>query len=100
MSFSAAKPASAWAREGCSWMDRAASADSTLSRNGSRGPNRATQDGPSSRSGSAAMTASSVVPATPDGADGCAPTHNSASGPGAGTGRPCSSAMPCREPHA
>ena len=81
-------------------MDRAWSAESTLSRNGSRGPNRATHAGPSSRSGSAAMTASRVVSATPDGADGWAPIHSSASGPGAGTGRPWSSAMACLEPHA
>ena len=73
---------------GASWIDSARSADSTSSRNGSRGPNRASHDGPSSRSGSAAMWASRVVPAAPAGADGCAPIHSSASGPGDGTGRP------------
>ena len=98
--FSAANPASACAREGCTWIDSAFSADSTLSRNGSRPPNLAAHSAPSSRSGAAAITASSVVPArTPDGADGCAPIHSSASGPGAGTGRPCSSAIAVRVPH-
>ena len=73
----------------------------TFSRNGSRPPNLAAHCAPSSRSGAAAITASSVVPArsTPEGADGCAPIHSSASGPGAGTGRPCSSAIAVRVPH-
>jgi len=34
-----------------------------------------------------------------NGAEGWAPIHSSASGPGAGTGRPCSSAIAVRVPH-
>jgi len=50
------------------------------------------------------MTASRVAgrcpsPKTPEGADGWAPIHSSASGPGDGTGRPWSSAIDCLEPH-
>ena len=80
-------------------MDSALAADSTLSRNGSLSPNRAAHSAPSARSGAAAITSSSVVQPTPDGALGCAPIHSSASGPAAGTGRPCRSAMASRVPH-
>src|SRR4029078_908 len=97
--------------------------DSTLSRNGSRPPNLAAQSAPSSRSGSPAITVSRVTGATErgdvagvggagvgrggagggrwraDGAEGWAPIHSSASGPGAGAGRPCSSALAGRVPH-
>ena len=85
-------------------MDSAWSADSTFSRNDSRVPNRATQSGPSSVSGSAAMTASRLVRrpsrCRPEGADGCAPIQSSASGPGVGTGRPKRAAIPYLEPQA
>jgi hypothetical protein len=85
-------------------MDSAESAASTLSRKGSLAPNLATHAAPSSSCGSAAITLSSVVDwasrSRPEGAEGWAPIHSSASGPGAGAGRPWSSAIACRDPQA
>src|SRR5262249_34979460 len=80
-------------------MDKAVSAASTLRMNGSCGPSVSTTKLPSSRSGSAAITLSSVLSPTRDGSPGCAPYQSSADGAPVG-GRPSIAGITVREPQA
>src|SRR5262245_23947372 len=80
-------------------MDKAVSAASTLRMNGSCGPSVSTTKLPSSRSGSAAITLSSVLSPTRDGSPGCAPYQSSAAGAPVG-GRPSIAGITVREPQA
>ena len=65
---------------GWAWIEIARPGASTLSRNGSRGPNRSTQSSPSSPTGSAATTAARSGPpsrSVPAGPSSWAPIHSS-----------------------
>ena len=69
---SRSKPASAWARVGCTWIDSACSAARILSRNGSA---------PARRLSAERRSVAAVVRRAPgDGSPGCAPNHSSAAG--------------------
>ena len=70
-----------------------------LSRNGSRGPNAATEADPTTSSGSRSTILSKGSPSTMDGALGCAPNQSSACGSPVGS-TPSSSGITVGDPHA
>lgn len=89
---------------GWACRDNGSSAASTLTRNGSRSPKRVWATGPSWPFQSAVKTSSSdtspVAVSSQAGSPGWAPSHSSASGCAAGTGRPVNSAMAVLDPQA